>query len=193
MASEERLESEKGIEKAGNPTANINKGLSPVQIFCICLSVVVVVLLGVVIYLLVNPKTITTIDDATTPREVLITPENVDELVADIQTPNPDGSYTASMNIDWYFDEGSSSSSNAYVENAVMNTRTMYFEVFLADTEEMVYSSPFIPVGSILKELTLDEDLDVGDYEAIVVYHLVDDDYKELSTVSVTVNLHILN
>jgi len=59
-------------------------------------------------------------------------------------------------------------------------------------TNELLYSSPYIPVGSILEEITLVKELPAGDYDTIVKYHLVDDDMKELSTVSVSVKLHIL-
>jgi len=168
------------------------KKVSPVFIISICMSVIVVVLLCVVIYLLTHPKTAAPVSNGP-QRETLITPENVEERIAELEEVTPDNAYTASMNVDWYFDDGASPSSNAYVENYISNPRTMYFEVFLADTNEMVYSSPYVPVGSILEELTLSKDLDKGDYGAIVVYHMVDDDFNELSTVSVSVNLHILN
>ena len=109
---------------------------------------------------------------------------------------SPDNSantYTTSMNSDWYFEDGTSPSSNAYVENSVENSCTIYFEVLLANTGETAYSSPYIPVGSALEHPALSVDLDAGDYNATCLYHLVDSSNNELSTVSVPIILHILN
>lgn len=106
---------------------------------------------------------------------------------------NPDNTYTTSMNSDWYFEDGTSPSSNAYVENSVVNSNTIYFEVLLSNTGETAYSSPYIPVGSALEHLALSVDLDAGDYNATCLYHLVDSSNNELSTVSVPITLHILN
>lgn len=159
-------------------------------------AVIVLALIGVVAFLLTRPKEAAVAEQteqSTDARGVLVTPDNVDEIIASIQEPIQDGSYMTSMNVDWTFEDGTSPSSDAYVENAPENTRMVYFDVILSDTSETVYSSPFIPVGSKLSGLTLEKDLDAGSYEAVVVYHLVDDDKQEISTVSVSVNLHILN
>lgn len=125
--------------------------------------------------------------------DVLVIPDNVDGTLTQLQGANSDSSYTPSMNIDWYFEHGASPSSNAYVENVSENSNTVYFEVLLANTGEIVYSSPYIPVGSILEHPTLTVDLDAGTYSGICVYHLVDNNNNELSTVSAAVTLHILN
>jgi len=102
-----------------------------------------------------------------------------------------DGSYEARMNVDWEFERWDKPSINAYVENAPSNTRTVYFDLRLDDTNELIYSSPYIPVGANLAEFTLDKHVTAGEYAAIVIYHLVDDEYNELSTVAVAVKLRI--
>lgn len=172
---------------------------SPLVICCIALMVVVIVLLCVVIITLNKKQTLPEPDvvQPTAPlsgRGTLVTPDNVQELIEQAQSDaNTDASYTASMNIDWYFEDGASVSSNAYVENHASNSRTVYFDLFLAESEQLVYSSPYIPVGSTLQEFALDERLARGDYPAVCVYHLVDDEHNEVSTVSVAVTLHVLN
>lgn len=162
---------------------------SPAVIICIVLLIVVAGLLVVVIGVL-NSKPEE--EEDLSGRGTLATEDNVEDLIAEVES-NTDAAYTVSMNIDWNFEDGSSPSSNAYVENDVSNSRTVYFDLILADTSEVVYSSPYIPLGSKLTDFALDKDLDAGDYIAIVEYHLVDDDHNEVSTVSVTVTLHILN
>lgn len=178
--------------KSGDDSVSVNssskKKSSSLVIGIIFGVVALVLVITVVAFAFSSPK-----ESTEDKRDVLVTPDNVEEIIAEIKEPNPDSAYTASMNIDWYFEDGASPSSNAYIENAPENSRTVYFEVFLADSGEMVYSSPYIPVGSILEHPALTVDLDAGEYKAICVYHLVDDDNKELSTVSVSVTLHILN
>lgn len=128
-------------------------------------------------------------------RGTFVNEENVKEIKEKIQKEEPPraATYTASMNNEWKFKDGSSESSNAYVANIEDNEFTVYFDVFLAETEELIYSSPYIEVGSKFTKFKLTKDLDAGNYEAVCVYHLVDEDKKELSTVSVGVTIKILN
>jgi hypothetical protein len=124
-------------------------------------------------------------------RATILTPENVDEVMAKAEEPVVAGTYYCSMNTEWHFEDGKSPSYDAYVKNSTDNSYTVYFDVFLEDTEQMVYSSPYMEVGAELDELTLTTDLDAGEYPAIVTYHLVDDQHETLSTVSVTVTLFV--
>jgi hypothetical protein len=124
-------------------------------------------------------------------RGIVAMPENVDELREKAQQPIEDGYYETRMNVDWVFPSSSKPSENAYVENSENNRRTVYFDLVLADTGELVYSSPFIPIGAKLENFALDAKVPAGDHKGVVTYHLVDDDYQELTTVSVTVTLRI--
>lgn len=126
-------------------------------------------------------------------RDTVVTEENVEKVKQQLQEPVEDGYYKTKMSVDWTFEDGKSVSSDAYVANSKDNTRKVYFEVNRSDTDELVYSSPYLPVGTELKEIKLDKDLPAGDYECVLTYHLVDDEDEELTTLSVTVNLHILN
>lgn len=162
---------------------NSNKG----KIVIITLVVLVIaVLIGIIIYLLTRSP-----EEAADNRATIVTEDNVDEVIKQMEEPVEDGYYSCKMNVDWNFADSSQPSYNAYVANSDSNTRTVYFDVSLEEDNTLVYSSPYIPVGEELKEITLTEKLSAGDYPAIVTYHLVDDDHKELSNVSVTVTLHI--
>lgn len=124
-------------------------------------------------------------------RPTVLTAENLDLFQAQHNQPTQDGYYRTKMNVEWVFDTWDSPSENAYVANSGSNTRTVYFDVILNDTQQTVYSSPYIPVGRELTDFALDEPLAAGIYGATVVYHLVDDDNAELTTVSVSVTLYI--
>ena len=101
-----------------------------------------------------------------------------EEAVTDLPTY-----YEAKMNSTWYFEDGASPSTNAYVENVETNTNDVYFDVILSDTQEVIYESPVLPRGSYLQEIALDTNLSAGTYDCVIIYHLIDENQKSLSTV----------
>ena len=123
----------------------------------------------------------------------LVTKENVDEVEDNIEKISADDSYRAIMSVEWTFENGTSKSADAYVENSITNSRTIYFDVNLSSTNELIYSSPYLPLGSKLNNITLIKDLDAGDYPALVTYYLVDDDQNVIANVSIAITVHVLN
>ena len=159
-----------------------------VKVLLIVLIVLVAVLVGVVIFLLTRK-----LEEPEKPndtRATVITEENVEEVLEQMSKPVEAAYYNCQMNVNWHFVDSTQPSYDAYVANATLNTYTVYFDVNL-ENGDMVYSSPYIPVGEELTGITLDKQLDAGEYKAIVTYHLVDQEHKELSQVSVSVMLHI--
>jgi hypothetical protein len=171
------------IMKQGN---NVTRG-NGVYIAIAALAVLVI-LVAVFVYIRTKP---TDQPDTTDTRATFVTEDNVDEVKEEMSKPIDDGSYECIMNTDWHFSDGSAVSYDAYVENSENNSRTVYFDVALDDTQQVVYSSPYLPLGSKLDEIRLDQDLDAGEYGAIVTYYLVDDDHNVITDVSVRVTLHI--
>ena len=95
------------------------------------------------------------------------------------------------MNYDWTFDNAKATSTNAYVGNSVNNSNTVYFTIALEGSEDVIYKSPYIPVGSHMENITLNSNLEAGTYEAVLTYHVVDDAYKDMASVSVAVTITI--
>lgn len=126
-------------------------------------------------------------------RATFVSEKNVDEVRDWLEEEVEDAYYTTCMTYDWSFYDGKSVSTDAYVENPTENTRIVYFDVNLANTGELVYSSPYLPVGEALQGFALDVELSTGDYPAVVTYHLVDDEHQEITTVAVSINIHVLN
>ena len=160
-------------------------------ILLIALLLILVVLIGVIVVLLTRPKTTIIEPSPSGGRGTVVTEDNAEEIRKQMAeaSPVPDSSYVTSMSIDWHFK--GQTSKDAYVANDVANTRTVYFDLFLSDTRELIYSSPYIPVGAEMNEITLDKELESGTYETILVYHLVDDDENDLSTVSIALTIYV--
>jgi flagellar basal body-associated protein FliL len=147
-------------------------------------SVVIIMLIAIILYLVFQKDK----GDAKDTRPTVVTKDNVDDVIDSMNSTVKDGSYEVTMNTEWIFNK---KSSNAYVENSTYNTRTVYFDVNLADSGKLVYSSPYIPVGEKIQGFSLDSKLKPGKYNAIVTYHLVDDNKKEVSKLSITVTFQI--
>lgn len=156
-------------------------------------AVVIVALVVVVVVLLLRPSAPPPAAPPDTgTRGVVAVPENVEELREKVDKPVEDGYYETRMNTEWVFDTWDTPSKNAKVENALANTRTVYFDLRLKETDELVYSSPFIPVGATLEGFALDREVPPGEHAASVTYTLVDDDGNDITTLSVSIKLFIL-
>lgn len=151
--------------------------------------VLIAVLIGIIIYLLLLRST----EPEEERRNVVITPENVESVLDEIDEAQvEEGYYTVTMNPTWHFSTGSEASYDAVVENVETNTNDVYFDIVLESNEEKVlYKSPVIPRGGRLEEIQLDELLDKGSHNCVVIYHLIDEEQNTLSTLRVALNIII--
>ena len=124
---------------------------------------------------------------------LVVTPDNVDELLAEREEAEitPMGSFEVMMNTTWTFPNSNSASTDAYIANSINNNDTVYFTITLEGSEEPIYTSPYIPVGSRMENVTLDCDLEAGTYDTVLTYHLVDGEYQESSKVAVALEIII--
>lgn len=67
----------------------------------------------------------------------------------------------------------------------------MRVHIDLKDTDETIYKSPILTVGSHLNNITLDSDLPTGVYDCIVTYHLLDEKDESFDTVSLNLTINI--
>jgi hypothetical protein len=175
----------KGVEPKGSGSKKT------MRVAIISLVAVLIVAGGVLVYVLTRDNTP---DEPRGPdggRGFVLTPANADQFNAERGDRLPDSHFRVVMNNDWHFDTWNSPSENAYVENSSDNSRTVYIDVILRDSGELVYSSPYIPLGNSLFGFALDRPVPAGEHQATVIYRLVDDDFAEVTTLSVTVRLVI--
>lgn len=128
------------------------------------------------------------------PRDV-ISAENVEEVMAqfeeDTRIGNIPQSYTVAQNTDWEFSAETMESQDAYVSNHSSNETPVYFDLVVDETGEIIYSSPILELGAEIKGFKLDKALDPGTYVCTVVYHLVDEEQRELTTVNIGVTITV--
>lgn len=158
-----------------------------VKIAIITGIVVIIVLLLVVIILLLRGR-----KEEEVKRNVVVNQKNAETIVDEMAIDEyiEPGYYNASMTNIWHFATGDAVSDDAFVENKAENTNDVYFDVFVKGNEEKpILQSPVIPRGSELKDIKLDTVLDAGTYDCVLVYHLVDDEQKTISTVRVGITI----
>lgn len=154
--------------------------------------VVIGVLIGVICYLMLGKEA----EQEERSYNRVVTPDNVEEIIGqlDEQDYTPMGSYEVKMNTNWVFPDGDSYSTNSYVENSVNNRNTVFFTIALeTDPDTVIYDSPFIEPGSYMEAVKLEKNLPAGVYEAILTYHLVNEQEEEISQVSIGITLTITN
>lgn len=176
-----------------NSHDRINDRLSPAKkrkggkgflIACVAF-VVVIIAVVVAINIFGKPK-----DESSTNR--VVTPENVDEIIKGMENDKiSSGNYNVRMNPTWTFKNGSLTSENAYVENPATNNNDVFFTVALADTEDIILTSPVIPLGSSIQDITLEKSLPVGTHDCVITYHLLDSDGNEESSVNLSLTIEV--
>ena len=104
-----------------------------------------------------------------------------------------EGMFECEMTMNWYFEDGGKAiSPNAYVANSSANAHTMFFDVYVADTGELVYSSPLMPVGTSTRKIALEKELEPGLYDMEVRYTMVDENYEEISNVGFMIDVEVV-
>lgn len=174
----------------------INKGLIAV---CILAGIIIMILIGIIFFMAGSKKSANEValSEEKEKRPVVIVEENAEEAAEQIlNQTEPEGiplHYQVTMNSTWEFKDGESESKNAYVANSKDNETAVYFDVIRNDTQETIYQSPVIPVGKDLSSITLDKDLDAGNYECTLIYYLIDDEQNILTTVNMWLMVKVEN
>lgn len=119
--------------------------------------------------------------------------KNAEQIVSEMADKVEEGMFECKMTTTWTFDNADAVSPNAYVANVEGNRNTLYFDVYLDGTDEAIYSSPLLPVGTELQNIKLEKKLSAGEYGATVVYTLVNDEYEEVSAVGFKIKIYMVH
>ena len=129
--------------------------------------------------------------DEEKPERGIVDRNNADTVMEDLSDKVDEGMFECKMTTTWTFEDGASVSANAYVANVENNRYAIYFDVYEEGTDELLYSSPILPVGSEIRDIKLDKELPAGDHDAVVMYTLVDEDEEEVSTAGFHITIYV--
>lgn len=170
--------------KGQNSSAEKKGGAS--KLIIIIGAVIIVLLVAIILILLLKktpePTESAGNDNTRTVAEstrVVLDADSASNIMDEMRKEVEEGMFECQMSMTWSFADGTSESNDAIVVNSSNNSYPLYFDVTLNDTNELIYSSPVVPVGSQLTQIKLDKDLDPGEYEATVMYSLLDDETSQ--------------
>lgn len=165
-------------------------------IIAIAFLVLVTALVTCIVLLLTKQKEEPVQESQSVPRSTVLDRGFVDEgnagdIMDEMTEKVSKGMFECKMTTAWTFDDGKSASPNAYVANVENNLYTLYFDVYEESTNELLYSSPMLPVGTELKNFKLNKELAAGEYDAVVMYTMVDENLEEVSSVGFKVTISV--
>jgi hypothetical protein len=185
----------------GNQVGSAKRGFVIIAVFVI----IIIALVAVIAFLLgrntggsdnssetsSNPSNREVVDDSRIILDEKTAQSTIDEMRKEVK----EGMFECSMSTKWTFADGNAESKDAYVANSKNNTRPFYFDVKLKDTNEVIYSSPVIPVGGKLTNFKLDKPLSAGTYKAVCMYSLLKDEESQevTSSAGFVVTIEVLN
>ena len=116
-----------------------------------------------------------------------------EEIEANLNRKVAEGMINISMNTAPVFADGTAEG-NIMVVNETINHYPQKVEFIRNDTNEVIYSSNAIPVGSKIERAALDVDLEAGEYECTALFHNLDPETGSiLGTAGAVITITIQN
>ena len=116
----------------------------------------------------------TTLKNAAVSGSSIVVSDDKRDVAGEIKQKTADGKIVVKMTQSWVFEDGCKTS-NAYLANSERNSYDLRFEISLADTGEVLMTSPDVPVGSCIENFGLEKTLDPGDYDVVVAHQQIKD------------------
>ena len=115
-----------------------------------------------------------------------------EEIEAKLNEQLEEGMINISMNTSPYFEDGTSKG-NLMIVNETINRYPQKVEIIRNDTDEVIYTSGAIAVGSKIEAAALDVDLDAGTYECTALFHNLDNSGNIIGSAGAIITITIKN
>lgn len=111
---------------------------------------------------------------------------------AELQQELDESMISFSINTSPVFETGGSEG-NLMLENPENNGKLLVVEIYLEDTQEMIYQSKALPVGSYIENTRLDKVLEPGSYAATAYFKAFrEDDHSYIGQAGANLTLSVL-
>lgn len=131
------------------------------------------------------------------PEGYVLNESNYEQIKEEMSDKVAEGYFETYMNTIWTFEDGESESRDAVFGNSPNNAKPIRCEVSLDDTEEIVFKSAVLPVGTELSGIKLDRKLAAGTYPAVCRIYLLtqqeDGSYIDFSDAGFTISIVVEN
>ena len=115
-----------------------------------------------------------------------------EEIEDRLNTQLEEGMINISMNTSPHFEDGASKG-NLMIVNEPINRYPQKVQSIRTDTEEIIYTSGAIAVGSKIEAAALDVDLDAGTYECTALFHNLDNSGNIIGSAGAIITITIKN
>lgn len=117
---------------------------------------------------------------------------DVAQRQAELQQKLDESMIAFSINTNPVFERGGSEG-NLMLENPANNAKLIVVELYLNETEELVYQTKALPAGSYIENARLDKLLEPGEYPATAYFKAYrEDDHSYIGQVGATLTIHVL-
>lgn len=112
---------------------------------------------------------------------------------AELQEQLDEAMIAFSINTNPVFESGSSEG-NLMLENPANNAKLLVVEIYVDETEELIYKSKAIPAGSYIESARLDKVLEPGDYAATAYFNAYrEDDQSYIGRSGAAIKITVLS
>ena len=115
-----------------------------------------------------------------------------EEIETKLNEQLEEGMINISMNTSPWFEDGASKG-NLMIVNEAINRYPQKVQIIRNDTEEIIYTSGAIPVGSKIEAAALDVDLEAGTYECTALFHSLDHSGNIIGSAGAIITITIKN
>lgn len=117
---------------------------------------------------------------------------DVAQRQAELQQLLDESMIVFTINTNPVFERGGSEG-NLMLENPVNNAKLLVVELYLDETEELIYKTKALPAGSYIENDRLDKLLEPGDYPATAYFKAYrEDDHSYIGQVGAALTIHVL-
>lgn len=173
-------------DKNVNPSTNQDKNQPPKKNRKALIVGIIAIILAIILFLFLRscspqettPTTPTNQLDITMDKNAVngkrdsLTKEEIEN---ELNSKVKEGEITISMNKYPVFKDGTSEG-NLLIVNESKNLYPQVVQIYLSDTDELIYQSGLIPIGSRIDSASLDVDLDKGTYDCYVMFNNIDEE-----------------
>lgn len=116
-----------------------------------------------------------------------------EEIIAELNKVVEEGMFNISIASLVEFPDGTSEG-EVKIENSPANRYLMQVDIALADTGQVIYSSPILEPNYHIQTAALDVDLDPGVYDAVATFHALDPDTEaEVGQAGAQMKINVLS
>lgn len=158
---------------------------------------VLIAVIVVLVVLLLGKKDGQTQGQGEEPKTYVMNEGNYQQIQENMEAEVQEGYFETYMNMEWTFPDGTSETTDAILGNSSNNTKPIRCEVVLAGTEQVIFRTEVLPVGTRLPPFKLDVDLEAGTYDAVCEIYLLEDagdgTYKDYSSAGFNITITVEN